>query len=177
MTKKVLKGKRAYLRAPEPGDCEEYTAISRRSAKFHRGLIKMSRTREEFDGFLERSINPANANFLICRVSDDAIAGMINLSQIFYGPFCNAYLGYGLGVGFTGQGLMSEAVALILKHAFIDLKLHRVEANVQPENLASIAVLKRNGFKKEGYSENYLKIGGRWRDHERWAITRENWKR
>jgi ribosomal-protein-alanine N-acetyltransferase len=102
---------------------------------------------------------------------------MINLSQIFYGPFCNAYLGYGLGVGFTGQGLMTKAVGLILKYAFVDLKLHRVEANVQPDNLASIAVLKRNGFRREGYSEKYLKIGGRWRDHERWAIIRENWNR
>jgi len=176
MTRKVLRAKRAYLRAPEPGDCGEYIALSKRSEKFHRGLIKMSRTSEEFEGYLERCKNPANANFLICRASDDAIAGMINLSQIFYGPFCNAYLGYGLGVGFTGQGLMTEAITLILKHAFVDLKLHRVEANVQPENTASIAVLKRNGFKREGYSEKYLKIGGRWRDHERWAMVKENWK-
>ena len=154
----------------------EYTAMARASEKSHRGLIKMSRTQEEFDAYLERCTNPVNANFLICRVSDKAIAGMINLSQIFYGPFENAYLGYGLGSGFIGQGLMTEAVALILKHAFKDLKLHRVEANVQPDNLPSIAVLKRNGFTKEGFSRRYLKVGGRWRDHERWAIIKEDWK-
>jgi ribosomal-protein-alanine N-acetyltransferase len=71
---------------------------------------------------------------------------------------------------------MSEAVKLILKHAFINLKLHRVEANVQPQNTPSINVLKRCGFTKEGFSRNYLKISGRWRDHERWAIIKEDWK-
>lgn len=176
MKKKLLTGKGAYLRAPEPADCDEYIALSKRSEKFHRGLIKVSRTPEEFAGFLERSKLDTNGNFLVCRVSDDTIAGMINLSQIFYGPFCNAYLGYGLGVGFTGQGLMTEAVELIVRYAFKDLKLHRVEANVQPENERSIAVLIRNGFTKEGFSRKYLKVGGKWCDHERWAITRENWK-
>jgi [ribosomal protein S5]-alanine N-acetyltransferase len=71
---------------------------------------------------------------------------------------------------------MTEAVELILRHAFKSLELHRVEANVQPENKPSIAVLERNGFIKEGFSEKYLKIGGEWRDHERWAITVENWR-
>jgi ribosomal-protein-alanine N-acetyltransferase len=176
MTKKALKGKKVYLRPPEPADCDEYLELSKRSARFHRGLIKMSRTPEEFAGFLERSKLDTNGNFLVCRVSDGAIAGMINLSQIFYGPFCSAYLGYGLGVGFTGQGLMTEAVELIVRYAFKDLKLHRIEANIQPENEASIAVVKRAGFTKEGFSPKYLKVGGKWRDHERWAIVRENWK-
>jgi [ribosomal protein S5]-alanine N-acetyltransferase len=176
MTKRALKGKRAYLREPDKEDCAEYIAMSKRSEQFHRGLIKMSRTPEEFGAFLERCKNPANANFLIRRSSDDAIAGMINLSQIFYGPFRNAYLGYGLGVGFTGQGLMTEAVELIVRYAFGELKLHRIEANIQPENAASINVVKRAGFTKEGFSKKYLKIGGRWRDHERWALVREDWR-
>jgi len=151
--------------------------MSRESEKFHRGLIKMSKTREEFEAFLERSEKPENECFLIVRQKDDAIAGMINLSQIFYGPFCNAYLGYGLGVKFTGAGLMTEAIKLTLKYSFKTLKLHRIEANVQPENLPSIAVLKRCGFTREGFSRKYLKVGGRWRDHERFAIIVEDWKR
>jgi ribosomal-protein-alanine N-acetyltransferase len=102
---------------------------------------------------------------------------MVNLSQIFYGPFCNAYLGYGLGAGFTGQGFMTEAIRLVLRFAFRDLKLHRVEANVQPGNDPSINVLRRTGFQQEGFSKKYLKVGGKWRDHERWAITREDWGR
>ena len=70
---------------------------------------------------------------------------------------------------------MTEAVGLALGHAFNELRLHRVEANVQPNNSPSIAVLERNGFVKEGFSRRYLKIGGRWRDHERWAIIKEDW--
>ena len=71
---------------------------------------------------------------------------------------------------------MTEAVELALNFAFDDLKLHRVEANVQPSNKPSIAVLQRCGFSKEGFSRRYLKIGGRWRDHERWAIIRDDWE-
>ena len=176
MKKKVLKGKKVYLRAPEPGDSAEYIEQARKSERFHRGLVKMSKTKEGFDNFLKRGESPANACFLIIRAEDDAIAGMVNLTQIFYGPFCGAYLGYWRCAGFTGQGLMAEAIDLILRHAFRDLKLHRLEANIQPDNAASINVVKKAGFKKEGFSEKYLKVGGRWRDHERWAIIKENWK-
>ena len=70
---------------------------------------------------------------------------------------------------------MSEAIRLILRYAFKQLKLHRIEANIQPHNSASIAVVRKYGFTKEGFSPKYLKISGRWRDHERWAIIKENW--
>jgi ribosomal-protein-alanine N-acetyltransferase len=71
---------------------------------------------------------------------------------------------------------MLEGVGLVLSRAFGPLRLHRVEANVQPGNERSKALVRRLGFTKEGYSERYLKIGGRWRDHERWAILAENWR-
>ena len=102
---------------------------------------------------------------------------MISLSQIFRGIFQNAYLGYALGEKFTKQGLMTEAIKLILRFAFKNLKLHRIEANVQPTNTPSIAVLRRNGFVKEGFSRRYLKIDNKWRDHERWAIIAEDWRK
>ena len=172
----ILRGKKVYLRHPKAADCIEFTEMARKSEKFHRGLMNPAKTPEDFERFLQRVDNDQTESFLICGAEDDAIAGMINLSQIFYGAFQNAYLGYGLGVEFTGKGYATEAVRLVLKFAFADLKLHRIEANVQPRNLASIRLLERCGFKKEGFSEKYLKIGGRWRDHERWAIIRENWK-
>jgi len=172
-----LKGKRVFLRYPKAEDCAEYTAMSKASEKFHRGLIKMAKDRKSFAEFLERSEKEENECFLICRSEDGAIVGMINLSQIFHGVFQNAYLGYGLGEKFTRRGFMTEAVELILKYAFKTLKLHRIEANAQPENAASIAVLQRANFTKEGFSRKYLKIGGRWRDHERWAIIVEDWRR
>ena len=101
--------------------------------------------------------------------------GTINLSQIYRGAFQSAYLGYQIGAEFAQQGYMTEAIALILRYAFADLKLHRLEANIQPGNIPSIALVKRAGFVKEGFSRRYLKICRRWRDHERWAILAEDW--
>lgn len=105
----------------------------------------------------------------------DRIVGSINLSQIFLAGFRSAYLGYYICAPYAGQGYMSEGLRLMLRYAF-KLKLHRLEANIQPGNLVSIALVKRAGFVKEGYSRRYLKIGGQWRDHERWAILSEDLK-
>ncbi|MBC8106827.1 MAG: GNAT family N-acetyltransferase [Anaerolineae bacterium] len=71
---------------------------------------------------------------------------------------------------------MTEAMELLLRHAFTKMKLHRLEANIQPDNSASIALVQRCGFRMEGRSPRYLKIAGRWRDHGRWAITIEDWR-
>ena len=103
--------------------------------------------------------------------------GSIALSQIFRCGFLSAYLGYQIGAEFARQGYMTEAIQLMLRYAFVDLKLHRLEANIQPGNAASVACVKRAGFVQEGYSRRYLKIGGRWRDHERWAILVEDWRK
>ena len=77
---------------------------------------------------------------------------------------------------YARRGYMTEALALVLRRAFGPLRLHRVEANIQPGNRASIALVRRAGFRREGLSRRYLKIGGRWRDHERWALTVEEWR-
>jgi [ribosomal protein S5]-alanine N-acetyltransferase len=71
---------------------------------------------------------------------------------------------------------MSQGISLAIDRAFYTLGLHRVEANIQPENKPSINLVKRLGFVKEGFSQRYLKINGEWRDHERWALTVENWR-
>ncbi len=101
---------------------------------------------------------------------------MGNLSQIFLGDFRSAYLGYFGFAPYEGNGYMTEGVALVLRTAFRDVGLHRVEANVRPENERSIALLGRLGFRREGYSPRYLKIGGRWRDHVRYAILAEEFR-
>jgi len=69
---------------------------------------------------------------------------------------------------------MREALVAVLRLAFGPLRLHRVEANIQPRNRASIDLVRSLGFRREGYSRRYLKIGGRWRDHERWALLVED---
>jgi ribosomal-protein-alanine N-acetyltransferase len=67
-------------------------------------------------------------------------------------------------------------LSLTLSFAFRQLKLHRVEVNVQPSNARSIALVRRAGFTREGFSRRYVKIAGRWRDHERWAMLVEDWR-
>jgi ribosomal-protein-alanine N-acetyltransferase len=171
-----LAGKEVYLRYPSSDDFKQMAALYRRSRSHFRGVVQPRYDRQSFDNLLAESRAEATEFFFIMRSADDILIGTIALSQIFRKRFQNAYLGYLLGAGFTGSGYMTEAVRLVLRYAFRELKLHRIEANVQPDNEPSLAVLRRCGFSKEGYSPRYLKIGGRWRDHERWAITRENWK-
>ncbi len=101
------------------------------------------------------------------------MVGVFNLSQIFRGCFCSAYLGFWASSRWQGKGLMRESLELVLDAAFGELELHRVEANIQPGNEPSRQLVKRVGFRLEGFSPRYLKIGGEWRDHERWAITAE----
>ena len=171
-----LEGKEVYLRYPRTEDFREMAAIYSRSRQHFRGLVQPKFDRSDYEQLLVDTAADTTEFFFIVRRSDNLIVGTITLSQIFRKRFQNAYLGYLLGEGYTGNGYMSEAVRLILRFAFRDLRLHRIEANVQPDNEPSIAVLRRTGFIKEGYSRKYLKIGGRWRDHERWAIIREDWK-
>ena len=172
----ALVGKRTHLRRPTRRDMDEFLALNRASLQLHRGLVSPPTNPTQFSSFLKRCRRVDCACFLICRVADRRIIGSINLSQIFLGGFRNAYLGYYVGAQYARQGYMTEAIHLILKYAFIHLKLHRLEANVQPDNVASVALIKRAGFIREGYSRRYLKICGRWRDHERWAILAEDWK-
>jgi len=171
-----VKGKKVFLRYPNLEDFAEFAAAGKASRNLHRGLVSPPVILEDFERYVAANESKANEYLLICRNADGAICGTANLSQIFRRSFQNCYLGYYLFEKFTGQGLMTEAVELVLRFAFKDLKLHRVEANVQPENLPSINVLRRCGFTKEGFSRKYLKIAGRWRDHERFAIIREDWK-
>jgi [ribosomal protein S5]-alanine N-acetyltransferase len=118
---------------------------------------------------------PRRHRLLVCRRVDGTIVGVINLNEIVRATFQSAYLGYYAFYPHAGRGYMTEGLALVLRHAFRRLGLHRLEANLQPENRASRALVRRLGFRKEGFSPRYLKIGGRWRDHERWAIVREAW--
>jgi len=83
----------------------------------------------------------------------------------------SACVGYFIGAAHSRQGFATEALQLILQFAFKQVKLHRTEANIQPQNVPSIALVKRAGFTREGYSRRYLKIARRWRDHERWAFS------
>lgn len=169
-------GPRAYIRHLAPGDHEEIASLIRESRRLHRPWVHLPSDPGRLGAYLARSARDDFYALLVCRRDDGAIAGVVNLSQIFRGDFQNAYLGYYGRSGFDGQGLMTEGLSLVTRYAFTKLKLHRLEANIQPDNERSIALVRRCGFRKEGFSARYLKVGGRWRDHERWAITIEDWR-
>jgi [ribosomal protein S5]-alanine N-acetyltransferase len=175
--KALATGSTVYIRAPERADGDEFINLNRASIRFYRGLASPILTPQRFADFLTRCQLDDFEGFLVCENDADAIVGSINLSQIFRGGFQSAYVGYQVGAPFARQGYMTEALQLVLRYAFDTMKLHRIEANIQPSNVASIALVKRVGFSKEGYSRKYLKICGRWRDHERWAIVAEDWRR
>ena len=166
---------RVVLRPPSAADEPEFIARMRASRALHAPWVSMPRTPEAYAAYLERSARATNAFYLAHRREDDAIVGFLNISEIIRGKLQSAFLGYGAVAEFAGRGYLTEALQLVLTDAFRRLRLHRLEANIQPGNIGSIALAKRCGFELEGVSARYLKVGGRWRDHERWAITRERW--
>ena len=112
----------------------------------------------------------------MCAIETAELVGVINLNEVVRGMFQSAYLGYYAFEPFSGSGYMTEGLALVLDQAFGPLGLNRLEANIQPENKRSSRLVSRLGFRLEGFSPRYLKIGGRWRDHERWAVLASEWK-
>lgn len=167
---------RIVLRLPRAGDGAAYVALNRRSRRFHAGLAAPPREAAAFRDLLRRNRHSLYKCWLILRRADRAVLGAVELSQIVAGSFRSAYLGYHIGAPFARQGYMREALTIVLRLAFGPLRLHRVEANIQPQNRASVELVRSLGFRREGYSRRYLKIGGRWRDHERWALLVEDWR-
>ena len=126
----------------------------------------------EFKQYIKRSQTTSTEAFLIKSKPKKTIIGVININEVVFNSFKSGYLGF-YNLQEPRTGLMSEALEHIINYAFYNLDLHRLEANVQPDNLASINFVRKNNFTEEGLSTNYLKIAGKWRDHLRFAITKE----
>jgi ribosomal-protein-alanine N-acetyltransferase len=167
---------RVYVRPPRASDEYEFVALMRDSRAFHKQWASAPTDPVRFAAYLEDSGRPDFEAFLVCRAADDQIVGFFNISQIARGSLQSAYLGYAAAERYAHQGYMREGIELVLRAAFAELRLHRLEANIQPGNQASIALARGAGFQREGFSPRYLKIGGRWRDHERWALLAEDWR-
>lgn len=171
-----------FIRYPTRADRAEYLALLRESEEFHKRFAPPDPNDPNpfgpaaFERFLRGARSQRARRLLVCRREDGAIVGRVTLGEICRGFFQSAYMGYWVGSAFAGRGYMSDGIPLVVGHAFTDLELHRIEANIQPDNEASIALIRRCGFRREGYSPAYLKIGGTWCDHERWAITAEEWR-
>ncbi|KQX12363.1 acetyltransferase [Streptomyces sp. Root431] len=166
-------GPRVGLRPFSPDDAEEFTARARESRELHRPWLFPPCTPEAYAGYAGALVgDPARAGFLVCEHTEgDRIAGFVNINNIVRGAFRSGALGYGAFAHAAGRGLLTEALGLVLAYAFGPLELHRLEANIQPGNTASRALVRRAGFRLEGFSPAMLFIDGAWRDHERWAIT------
>ncbi|MGH7179037.1 MAG: GNAT family N-acetyltransferase [Tepidisphaeraceae bacterium] len=171
----IIRGVRVYLRAPTARDAAEFVAAVRGSRTLHAPWVTAPDDTEKFKALLERARQTNRKSLLVCRKSDGAIVGLFNISEIVRGGFQSAYLGYYAMSHAARAGYMTEGLQLALRFAFREMKLHRLEANIQPGNDASMKLARRCGFVLEGYSKKYLKIRGKWRDHMRWAITVEQW--
>lgn len=167
---------RIFLRQPAASDEAELVGLMRASRRLHSPWVSPPLDGVSFQVFLARGRRPNALALLACRVGSGAILGVFSLSEIVRGPLQGAFLSYYVGAPYARQGYMTEGLELLLRHAFRNLRLHRIEANIQPGNLASIALVKRCGFALEGFSPRYLKIRNRWRDHERWALLAEAWR-
>ena len=164
-------GPRVFLRTPKRRDAPALAALARASRRLHRPWVYPPESVPAATRWI-KGAGSTRRRLLVCRRADAAIAGVVNLNEVVRGAFQSAYLGYYAFRPHAGQGLMTEGLALVLRHAFRRLGLHRLEANVQPGNRSSQALLRRLGFRREGFSPRYLKVGGRWRG---WAILREGW--
>ena len=146
------------------------------SRALHKGLVSPPANSEDFRQYIKSLRKGNRVGFFVMLPDSGELVGVVNVNEIVRGLFQSAYLGYYAFVPYAGQGLMWQGMQQVIQHCFRDLRLHRLEANIQPENKRSIALVKALGFSKEGYSPKYLKISGRWRDHERWAIRTEQWR-
>jgi [ribosomal protein S5]-alanine N-acetyltransferase len=183
-TSALCAGSRVYLRRPRPSDVRAIVVAVAASRSLHRQWVQGPSTAARFATYIKRFAGPksrqmttaTHVGLFACRNDDDAPVGVFNFSEIVHGAFQSTYLGYYALVPHAGQGYMAEGLGLAVEVAFRTLRLHRIEVNVQPTNARSTALVRSAGFTKEGFSRRYVKIAGRWRDHERWAMLVEDWR-
>lgn len=174
-----IDGEGVYLRAPEPRDYQDWADVRESSRAFltpweptwaadetSRGSFRYKLRRYAEDARDDK----AHALFVF-REEDDALVGGVTLSNIRRGVAQSCSLGYWAGEAYAGNGYITAAVRAVVRYAFDDLDLHRVEAACQPDNIASRRVLEKAGFTHEGQARSYLKIDGKWRDHFLFGIV------
>lgn len=163
------------IRLATPADADAFIAAARASAELHAGWIEPPQTPAAYAEMMQRCELPNRFQYLVLAADGGGLAGTVTLGDIVRGNFQSAYLGYAAFAPFTRRGLMTAGLAGVVDRAFTEHRLHRLEANIQPGNVPSAALVRRLGFRLEGHSPGYLTVGGEWRDHDRWAITSEEW--
>lgn len=177
-----LQGKFIYLRYFRDGDEYDLADFHIRnrdyftqfSASREERYFTVSYQRQLLNMFAEDKLEDSRYCLGIFLNQTHQLIGVISLSEIARGPLQNAYLGYCLDQIHAGKGYTTEAVRLLITYAFETLKLHRIEAGIMPANIASIRVLEKNKFEKEGLCRRNIKINGNWEDHYLYARINEN---
>lgn len=169
----LIEGAGVFLRAPSMSDYEEWADLRERSRAF---LVPWEPewpaddlTRSAFRNRLRRYAaeirDDLSYPFLIFRTGDRRLIGGASLSNVRRGVAQSANLGYWMGARYAGQGYMSAAIAATIPFSHGALGLKRIEAACIPENQASVRLLEKSGFQREGYARKYLCIAGQWQDH------------
>lgn len=166
---------RILLSHPTRKHEHDFLQSARRSEGLHHPWVFAPLTHEDYESYLERIACGRTIGFLLLHRSDEQMVGVVNVSEPVWGALQGAYLGFYVFAGFERQGYMTEGLSLVLDQAFEVIGFHRLEANIQPSNVSSSALVSGLGFRKEGFSPRYLQIGGVWRDHDRWAILSDEW--
>ena len=135
-----------YLRRVTHNDEAEFVGLMRASEELHQPWIQAPTTSALFKYYLQRIRRNDHEGFAICRESDGIIVGAININNIVRGSFLSASLGYYVGASFQGQGYMQAGLTQLVDYAFSTMGLHRLEANIQPDNLRSQELVRRCGF-------------------------------
>jgi ribosomal-protein-alanine N-acetyltransferase len=167
----LFEGERVLLRRLVPADMAEFIGLVGDSASLLYPWVRLPDDSEKFNTYVERFDRKSAECTVICVRKSGAIAGTVSISHIIRGPYRRATIGYNAFAPSVRHGYMSEGMALVLRFAFETLRLHRLEADIQPGNVASLSFAENIGFRKEGFSPSFACIDGTWRDHERWAIT------
>ncbi|MFI0981000.1 GNAT family N-acetyltransferase [Streptomyces sp. NPDC021093] len=173
MSIESAQGSQVLLRPVTAEDEERFIELARMSVDLHRPWVGIPCTPSGFSAYLARSDRTTGVCMVVCLKDRSDLAGMVNINGIVREPYQRGVLGYAAFLPHAGRGYMSTGVALAVHYAFDELGLHRLEADIQPGNTASLRLVRQLGFRKEGVSPGFIKIGGVWRDHERWALTRE----
>lgn len=168
-----LVGDGLHIRPPQMGDYEIWAALREQSRDFLQPWEPVwprdDLTRGAFRRRLERYARELDRNesfpFFIFRASDRVLVGGVNLTNIRRGAASMVSLGYWMGAPFANRGVMSLAVPQVCRLAHEDLGLRRIEAACLPDNAASVRLLEKTGFRREGLAREYLSINGVWRDH------------
>ena len=160
---------RVRLERPSARRERDFIEAALRSWALHRGLVVAAATAADYREYLDRTRRPDSASFLIVTEESDALAGVVEINDMVPASQGCGTLAYYAFTPHAGSGLMREGVALAIDVAFGDLNLDRLDANVQPANRRSTALLAGLGFARDGTQRRY-KIGTRWCNHERWSL-------